>query len=88
MVWSAAPQLGDVWCVAFSPDGTRLAAGGRDRSVRVFDVQTGRELLALRGPTGTVMCVAFSPDGQRIAAGSWAKEVFIWDAGPQERGER
>ena len=53
--------------LAFSPNGSRIAAGGRDRSVRVLDAQNGRELLALRGPTGTVMCVAFSPNGQTLA---------------------
>ncbi len=82
LVWSAAPQLGDVWCVRWNPDGSRLAAGGRDRSVRILDAANGRELLALRGPTGTIMSLDFSPDGLRIAAGSWSREIFIWDAAP------
>ena len=49
--------------VAFSPDGKRLASA-RDEG-RVWDAQTGRELLALKGAAGVV---AFSPDGKRLAS--------------------
>ncbi len=80
LIWTASPQIGDVWCVRWSPDSSRLAAGGRDRSVRILDAANGRELLALRGPTGTIMSLDFSPDGRRIVAGSWSREIFIWDA--------
>ena len=57
--------------MAFSPDGKRLAsASAGDKTVKVWDAQTGQELLTLKGHTGSVSSVAFSPDGKRLASGS------------------
>eukprot|EP00873_Tetraselmis_striata_P039803 jgi/Tetstr1/460067/TSEL_005387.t1 len=58
-----------VACVAFSPDGTRLASASRDNTLRVWSAVTGEEVLPrpLRGHTGMVTSVAFSPDGKRLA---------------------
>jgi dipeptidyl aminopeptidase/acylaminoacyl peptidase len=60
---------GWVHSVAYSPDGKRLASAGTE-AVKVWDAQTGQELLSLKG--GTLAgdwsnCVAFSPDGKRLA---------------------
>src|SRR5262249_11989689 len=49
--------------VAFSPDGRRLATGGEENTVKIWDVQAGRELYPLRGHSGEIYAVAFSPDG-------------------------
>jgi WD40 repeat protein/tetratricopeptide (TPR) repeat protein len=68
-----------VTSVAFSPDGARLASSG-DRTVKVWDAQSGQEVLALKGHTSHVNSVAFSPDGKRLASGSEDKTVKVWDA--------
>ena len=52
-----------VTSVAYSPDGKRLASGSGDKTVKVWDLQTGQELLTFKGHTGGVWTVAFSPDG-------------------------
>src|SRR5262249_26254228 len=66
----------DVWCVAFSPDGTRIAAGtGPWFQVRadntgelvVRDIHTDDEVFAIQGLTGGVQAVAYSPDGRTLA---------------------
>jgi WD40 repeat protein len=69
-----------VWSLAFSPSGTRLATGSQDRMVRVWNPETGDELLVLRGHTGTVMSLAWSPDGVTLASGSYDGTVRLWTA--------
>jgi WD40 repeat protein len=67
--------------VVFSPDGKRLASGDwGDQKVKVWDTQTGQELLTLKGG-GT--SVAFSPDGQRLAIGFGDGTVKTCDATPR-----
>jgi len=59
--------------VAYSPDGSRLAAGAPDGSVLVWDTNTRQLLQQPRLHTGCVWTLAFSPDGSRIASagGGW-----------------
>ena len=64
--------------VAFSPDGTRLASGSGDNSVKLWDVST-ETCIATLEHLGTVYFVAFSPDGLTLASASEDKTVKLWD---------
>src|SRR5262249_18168858 len=81
-------HTGNVEGVAFSRNGRRLASGGEDKTVRVWDATTGREILGLRGHTDRCGCVAFSPDGHRLASASSDETIRIWDGTPLRGDER
>ena len=69
-----------VHSVAFSPDGTRIASGSSDQTIKIWDAKTGAEITTLKGHSSEVTSVCFSPDGTRIASGSWDQTIKIWDA--------
>lgn len=73
---------GTVHCVAFAPDGSRLATGGADGTVRIWDAQTYEQLLVLNGHEDYVKDVAFSADGSVLASASGDKTVRVWDTVP------
>jgi WD40 repeat protein/tRNA A-37 threonylcarbamoyl transferase component Bud32 len=72
----------DITCMAFSPDGRRLATASYDKTIKLWDVLNGLNVFTLRGHTAGVISLAFSPDGYRLASGSMDFTARIWDAAP------
>jgi RNA polymerase sigma factor (sigma-70 family) len=73
-----------VQAVAFSPDRRTLASGNGDQTVRLWEVDTGKEIRVFRGHTSTVLSVAFSPDGKLLASRSGGvtysdNSIRLWD---------
>jgi WD40 repeat protein len=78
----------DYWVmsVAFSPDGKHIVSGSDDKTVRVWDAQTGQSVMdPLKGHDDSVTSVAFSPDGRYIVSGSDDKIVRVWDTHTGQR---
>jgi WD40 repeat protein len=68
-------------CVAFTPDGRRLALGGDDKSITIWDAETGRQIFALARQADAVTAVAFSPDGLVLATAGADGTVKLWGGG-------
>ncbi len=77
-----------VLCLAVSPDGKKLAAGGCDRLVRVWDLTPGyanaKLLQSIENHADWVFGVAFSPDGKHLLTGSRDKTAKVWDLEKKE----
>jgi hypothetical protein len=72
----------EVFTAAFHPDGTRLATGGRDGAVWLWDLKRGEAVARLPGHLTYVWSLAFSPDGTTLVSGSGDSTVRLWDTAP------
>ncbi len=76
---------GGVLSVAVSPDGNKVLSGSYDKTVRLWNRQTGQELFCAQGADGhtqPVTAVAFSPDGNFALSASLDRTVRLWDVRP------
>jgi WD40 repeat protein len=78
-------HTGGVRCVAVSPDCKTVASGGADRTIRFWDVASGKERAAVKKAAEFwVDSVTFSPDGKTLAAGAGGNTVKLWDVGTRK----
>jgi len=75
---SSAERFGSACAVAFSPDGSQLAAGS-DGAVKVWDWKEGQLLHTFRGHEKNVISVAYSRDGRLLASACTGEGVKLWD---------
>lgn len=70
-----------ILCMAFSPDGSKLATGSGDKTVRFWDLttETPFHLQASNAHEGWILCLAWSPDGRVLASGGMDGYVCLWD---------
>src|SRR6266511_2629982 len=85
LVLEKKEPYGEVYALAFSPDSKVLASGHKDKMVLLWDVQTGKEIAALKH-TDQVHAVAFAPDGKLLATGSDDANapIKLWAWGPAD----
>ena len=66
--------------ISFSPDGTTIASSSDDKTIRLWDADTGAHIRTLTGHEHNVVSVSFSPDGTTIASGSDDDTIRLWNA--------
>jgi serine/threonine protein kinase len=71
-------HTGAVHDLAVSADGAQVLTGGEDRTLRLWDLATGRELQRFLGHTDAVRAVALAPDGRYVLSGSADRQVILW----------
>jgi len=69
----------EIRSVVFSPDGRRALSGSLNDTLRLWDVESGKELATGKGHAAAIWSVAFSPDGKRALSGSRDKTLKLWD---------
>jgi WD40 repeat protein len=64
--------------VAFSPDGKYLASGSDDKKVKLWSIESHKNVTVFHGHTNFINCLNFSPDGKYLASTSHDKTIKIW----------
>ncbi len=90
-LYSLGGHTSRVTRLTFSRDGSRLASSsagweaddvrlGNRSEIKLWDLETGREISTLRGHRSEITALAFADDGKRLASASWDKTVILWEA--------
>ena len=73
--WTAERAAGVLTC-SFSPDGSQVLCGGRDKKLSLLDAVTGKEVWTVER-AGNVLTCAFSPDGSQVLCGGNDKKLSL-----------
>lgn len=65
---------------AFSPDGSFIVSAGWDKSLKIWDAESGKERMTLKGHTGVIFACDISPDGGLLASASMDHTLRLWEA--------
>jgi len=76
---SGSFNLGGVHSVSFDHNSRHILSGASDKTVRLWDTDSGREIRNFSGHTGSVFSVAFSPDGRQVLSGSRDNTIKLWN---------
>ncbi|HBB33815.1 MAG TPA: WD40 repeat domain-containing protein [Cyanobacteria bacterium UBA8803] len=75
---------GEIGAIAISPDGQTIATGSKDKTIKIWNLKTGKLLhnfdnrLIWGAHTDEILCVTFSPDGKTLASSSRDGKIKLW----------
>jgi WD40 repeat protein len=70
----------DIWSIGYHEGTKRITAGSYAKSIRVWDVETGKPTITLEGHEKSCLPVSYNRSGDRIASGSLDMSLRLWDA--------
>ena len=70
--------FGGVYTIAFSSDSKLIASGSKDKTIKIWQVDTGKEILTLEGHSDDITSIAISADNKILASGSKDKTLKLW----------
>lgn len=73
-------HTGPVFSLAFSPDGSELASGSVDTTVRLWDGKSGKAITELKGHTAQISAVSFTADSATVMSAGYDHTIRLWDA--------
>ena len=79
MIRTLQGHAGRVNAVALTPDGQRVVSASDDGTLKVWDLESGREMRTLQGHADWVNAVALTPDGHRAVSASIDNTLKVWD---------
>jgi hypothetical protein len=68
-----------ILAIAFAPDGSSIASASYDKLVKLWDVNTGKQIKSLKEHSDAVYAVAFMPDGKRLVSAAGDRTLKVWD---------
>jgi WD40 repeat protein len=68
-----------VRCLSFTPDGGKLVSGSFDKTIKLWQLDTGKAVYTLGDRLKGVFALAVSPDGKLLASGSWDEKIELWN---------
>jgi WD40 repeat protein len=74
----------EIFCIRFSPDKKYIASASADKTIKVWNVQTGECVQIFKGHKKAVTCVDFSPDAKYLVSGSYDHTIKIWSIKEQK----
>lgn len=81
VVHEFAGHTSEVTAVAVTPDGARMVSGSRDRTLKMWDLESGELLLTLEGHSDLITAIAITPDGTRAVSGCADQAIKVWNLG-------
>lgn len=92
-IWSADGSLRHtmtghadcIYALALSPDGKVAATASYDKLIKLWDVETGKELKTLKDHIDAIYSLAFTPDGKRLVSGAADRSIKVWNPATGER---
>ena len=79
LIWTLIGHTAQVATVSLTPDGRRALSGSHDKTLKVWDLETGRERRTLAGHADWVNAVSVTSDGRRALSGSGDNTLKVWD---------